>query len=314
MSLIADSFPPEKRGKPIALYSTALSLGAGLAALAGAAVINWAVRAETFEIPGIGILQPWQLALIVVGLPGLLLAPVVLLLPEPMRRKNTVEIAEASPSIADVLRHIGQNLKLYLDFVSVFCFMILIGYSTSWGAATFSRTWGWMNVQFASAIGITFLLVGPATVNFAGWLSDKLYQQGQVDAPFLIPLAGVPIMIVGGIAWPLIPDGTLAMLVLGFMIFGSALTTATGVTALLNIIPENMRGQIIALYYMTISLFGIGFGPLSVGLMNDYVFGEAGLRYSMAMLPVLFGIPVFVCTPWILRQYRQALLLRNSVE
>ena len=140
MSLIADSFPPEKRGKPIALYSTALSLGAGLAALAGAAVINWAVRAETFEIPGIGILQPWQLALIVVGLPGLLLAPVVLLLPEPMRRKNTVEIAEASPSIADVLRHIGQNLKLYLDFVSVFCFMILIGYSTSWGVATFSRT------------------------------------------------------------------------------------------------------------------------------------------------------------------------------
>ena len=171
-----------------------------------------------------------------------------------------------------------------------------------------------MNVQFASAIGITFLLVGPATVDFAGWLSDKLYQQGQVDAPFLIPLAGLPIMIVGGIAWPLMPDGTLAMLVLGFMIFGSVLTTATGVTALLNIIPENMRGQIIALYYMTISLFGIGFGPLSVGLMNDYVFGEAGLRYSMAMLPVLFGIPVFVCTPWILRQYRQALLLRNSVE
>lgn len=307
MSLMADSFPPERRGKPIAFYSTALSLGAGLASLVGAAVISWATQTETVNFFGLGDLRPWQLALIVVGLPGLLLAPVVLLLPEPGRRKDTLETAEPPPPIRDVLSYVGQRWGLFTGFVSVFCFMILIGYSTTWGAATFERTWGWTNVEFATAIGITFIAVGPVTILLAGAASDKLYGQGREDASFLIPLAGVPIMIIGGILWPLMPSGTIAMLVLGFTIFGSALTTATGITALLIIIPENMRGQIVALYYMTISLFGIGFGPLSVGLMNDFIFGEAGLRYSMAMLPVLFGIPVLLASPWILKRYRRAL-------
>lgn len=314
MSLMADSFPPERRGKPVAFYSTALSLGAGLASLAGAAVISWAMHTETVSFAGLGELKPWQLALIIVGLPGLLLAPIVLLLPEPKRRNDAAQAAKPPPPFKDVLAHIGERWGLYAGFVSVFCFMILIGYSTTWGAATFERTWGWSNVRFATAIGITFIAVGPATILFAGWLSDTLFERGRTDAPFLIPLCGVPIMIVGGIIWPLMPTGLSAMIVLGFTIFGSALTTATGITALLNIIPENMRGQIIAIYYMTISFFGIGFGPLSVGLMSDHIFGEAGLRYSMAMLPVLFGIPVLIASPWILKRYRRALKARQDLE
>ena len=35
LSMIADSFPEERRGKPIAFYSAALTLGAGIASLAG---------------------------------------------------------------------------------------------------------------------------------------------------------------------------------------------------------------------------------------------------------------------------------------
>ncbi|MEL7027631.1 MAG: MFS transporter, partial [Pseudomonadota bacterium] len=278
-----------------------------LAALAGAAVISWANASGAVSLPGLGDLRPWQLTLIVVGLPGLALVPLVLMLPEPARRRNTAEAAGEAPGFGEVLRYVGARKRLFAGFVSVFCFMILIGYSTSWGAATFARTWGWSAVEYAKAIGVTFLIVGPLTVNFAGWLSDRLYSRGRADAPFLIPLAGVPIMLVGGAAWPLMPTGELGLIVLGVTMAGSALASATGVTALLNIIPAAMRGQVIALYYMTISLFGIGFGPLSVGLLSDFVFGEAGLRYSMAVLPVIFGAPVLLLSPWILRDYRAAL-------
>ncbi|MCZ0954809.1 MAG: MFS transporter, partial [Rhodospirillaceae bacterium] len=51
MSLIADSFPPDRRGKPIALYSSAISVGAALAALLGAAVLTWAGTAESLARP-----------------------------------------------------------------------------------------------------------------------------------------------------------------------------------------------------------------------------------------------------------------------
>lgn len=307
MSLIADSFPPERRGKPIALYSMALSIGAGLAALAGAAVIGWAMTTEFINVPYIGALKPWQLTLIVVGLPGLLLVPIIFFMREPTRRQNNLGRVDEAPSMHEVIKFVIGKWPVALGFVSVFCFMILIGYSTSWGAPTFERTWGWSNIDYAKAIGITLLIVGPLTVNFAGWLSDKWYSKGRNDAPFLIALAGIPIMIIAGIAWPLMPNGHLAIIILGITMMGSALTSATGVTALLNIIPANMRGQVVALYYMTISLFGIGFGPLSIGLMNDYIFGEAGLRYSMAVLPIIFGLPLLAFLPRILRLYRNEL-------
>ena len=42
MSLISDSFPEDRRGKPIAMYSSAISVVSALAALLGAAVLTWA--------------------------------------------------------------------------------------------------------------------------------------------------------------------------------------------------------------------------------------------------------------------------------
>ena len=307
MSLMADSFPPEKRGKPIALYSTAISVGAGLAALTGAAVITWATQTDTINLPYVGVLKPWQLTMIIVGLPGLFLMPLMFLVREPSRKKNTIEVAEDAPPIREVFAFLKSKWLVAIAFISIFCFTILIGYSTSWGAPTFERTWGWSNVKYAKAVGITLLLVGPTTVYFSGWLSDKFYSRGQRAAPFIIALAGIPIMFFAAIAWPLMPTGNLAMFVLGITLMGSAISSATGVTALLNIIPANMRGQIIAIYYMTTSLFGIGFGPLSIGLMNDHIYGESGLHYSMATLPLIFGLPIMIFLPKILKLYREEL-------
>lgn len=74
LSMIADSFPEKRRGKPVAFYSAALSLGAGIASLAGASVLAWSSTVEQISLPILGDVKPWQLAFIVVGLPGLLIA------------------------------------------------------------------------------------------------------------------------------------------------------------------------------------------------------------------------------------------------
>mgnify|MGYP002624586602 CR=1 FL=1 len=59
MSMIADSFPKDKRGAPIGLYSAALSLGAGFASLIGAAVLVWAKTAPEIVVPLAGAVEPW---------------------------------------------------------------------------------------------------------------------------------------------------------------------------------------------------------------------------------------------------------------
>ncbi len=305
MSLVADSFPKEKRARPIALYTTSISVGAGIAALTGAAVIGWANNSSTIAVPVLGELKPWQLTLVIVGLPGLLVAPFLYFLKEPARQSDNVSSKEVNKaSISDTARYLGKRWPLFTGFVAVFCFMTIVGYSTSWGASLFSRTWGWSAPQYGKMAGIMFLIVGPITVNFAGWLSDHLSAKGVVDAPLLIPIIGVPIMIAGGVAWPLMPTPELAIVVLGITMAGVALASATGATALLAIVPAQLRGQSVAIYYMFISFFGLGFGPTTIGLLNDHVFSEATLRYSMAVLPLIYGIPLLFLLPWIRRKYR----------
>lgn len=311
MSLIADSFPKSKRARPIALYSTAISLGAGLAALVGGTIIGWVNNADAIILPLLGELKAWQLTLIIVGLPGILIAPLLLLLREPERRHDSLTPDADSVSMIQALKYLGARWPLFVSFISVFCLMTIIGYSTSWGASMFSRTWGWSPSQYGQMVGIMFLVVGPASVNFAGWLSDHLYSKKVYEAPLLVPLIGVPIMTIGGIIWPLMPTAEGAIVVLGITMMGVAFATATGVTALLNIIPANIRGRTVAIYYMCISFFGLGFGPTTIGLLNDNVFGPENLRYSMAILPLIYGVPVMCLMPWIRRFYLEEFHKRN---
>jgi MFS family permease len=74
---------------------------------------------------------------------------------------------------------------------------------------------------------------------------------------------------------------------------------------LLNITPGEIRGQIIAIYFLIISLAGLILGPMTVGLLNDWVVGEAGARYSLALVPLIYGVPVLLTVRGPLRAYRE---------
>jgi len=60
---------------------------------------------------------------------------------------------------------------------------------------------------------------------------------------------------------------------------------------------------VVALYYIVISPAGLLLSPTTVGLLTDHVFGAEGLRYSVALLPVLFSIPVLLMVPASRRHY-----------
>ena len=302
MSLISDAFPEDRRGKPIAVYSSAISLGAGLAALLTAAVLAWAKSSDQTTLPLLGSLAPWQLAFLIVGLPGLLLALLFCALPEPRR----IAVRRTGPA-PGMLRHVGRHAGTYLSFVSLFCFMTIVAYSHGWLAVAFKRTFGWPVVDFALANGIALLAIAPASVNLAGWLSDRYSARGYRDAPLRIAVLGLLLGLPPAVVGPLLNDPWLAFGVLAFGNLGLAFLTATGVTALLNIVPPPIRARTVALYYMAISLAGLMLGPTLVGALNDWVFGAEGVRYSLAVLPALFGLPVLALAPTTMRLYRRAL-------
>lgn len=303
-SMIADSFPEEQRGKPIAFYTAALTLGAGIASLIGGGVLLWAKTTNGLTLPYFGLLAPWQLVFMTVGLPGLLLAAFFFFVREPARRPNIGGDASLQgASIFEAWGYIAKNGATYFTFVSLVMVMTIIAYSQGYLPSTFERTWGWEREQYAFVNGVALLVIGPANVMLMGYISDRWMQSGVRDAPFRLLVIGFLIMIPSGAFAMLMPTGVLAFAVLCINTVGIGMVSAVGVTALLLITPAQIRGQMLALYYMTISLSGLFLGPTTVGSLSTRVFGEENLNLAVSAVPVIYGAIPLLLIPITRRLY-----------
>ena len=305
LPMIADSFPPEKRGRPIAFYSAALSIGAGLAFILGASVIIWSKTVDAIVLPVLGEVAPWQFAFLAVGLPGIPVAIMCLTLREPARQEQQGLTEDGKAGLRQAFGYIWQHWRAYTGFTSIVALMLIVSYSQNWLPAMFQRTWGWQPEQYALWYGMGMIIIGPITVNLTGWLSDKMTAQGMKDAPVRIIVWGGLLMVPTASIAPLLPTGELAFAGLLLNLVSLAMISAAAPTALLNITPGEIRGQVTAIYFLVISVAGLLLGPMTVGLLNDLVMGEEGLRYSVAVVPVIFGIPVMLLMRWALRGYRE---------
>lgn len=109
-SMIADLFPRGHLGRALGIYQSGAFFGAGLAFLLGAAVIGFAVRAGGVELPLVGVLEPWRLVFIIVGLPGCLIALLMGTVREPIRR-NPVADGAGGVGWQDWLRWAGSHRR-----------------------------------------------------------------------------------------------------------------------------------------------------------------------------------------------------------
>lgn len=292
MSLIADSFPRQNRGKPIAFYSMAIVFGSSIAFLLGAFVL--------------GTTEQWRLVFIVLGVAGLLPALVFFIVSEPGRADGqSRDDSLKGTSIPDALGYVGRHWTTYGSFVSLMCLMTILAYAGFWNPAMFERTWGWSAEKYAWLNGIVTLPLGVSVYGASGWICDRWTQSGRRDAPLLIMIAGALIMTPLYAAAPLMPGPVTAFVVLTLGGVGMMMLTAVSVTALLNITPAAIRAQIIAIYYMTISLTGLFIGPTAVGYLSQHVFGEERLNLAVATMPAVFGAIPLLLIPITRRLYNE---------
>lgn len=308
-SMIGDSFPKERRGLPIAVYSMALVIGASIANLLSGFILKWAARVGEVSLPIIGELATWQLIFVIVGLPGFILAAVFLFLKEPPRIESS---PREGAGLSDAFVWVGQRAPTFLTFVSIFMCMVAIAYGQFFNAPLFSRTWGWDASNYAIINGLSILAISPVTYIFAGKYSDKRVASGDVTAPLKLAILGLFIMIPTAVAAPLMPTGWMAFGVLCFTTVGIGLVSATGVNALLAIVPGDIRGVVVAVYYFFISFIGGALSPPLIGFLNDQFFAGEGLRYAMSIFPIVFGLPVMLLAPLTLKLYRRELEKVNA--
>lgn len=290
-SIISDMFPPEKLGRAMSVFTMTAFVGIGLAYIAGGVVI---AAVASWDAPGfIGSLEPWRRTFLLVALPGLLIVPLLMFLREPERRGASVGRKVPLP---EVLAHLTQQRKALVLLFAGFSMITMSGYaSTVWTPALFIRTYGWTAAEIGVAYGALYLVLGPAGALLAGSLCDRLTARGVLDAPLKVAAWGyLGTGFFGGLA-PLMPSGELALALFAPAMLMSTMPFPMAATAIQLITPNQLRGQVSALYMMVINLVGLGLGPLIVGLFNDQLFtGPGGVRYSLAWVNAVSAPLAFV--------------------
>lgn len=321
LSMISDYFPRESRGQAISVYNMGVSLGAGIAYIVGGWIIGIVKSSPPVELPVVGELFAWQTVFLVVGLPGLLIALLMITVREPPR-KGRITITDASGretqqiSIAETLRFLGMRWRTYSTHMLGMSVVTIIGYGLFfWVPTLFIRTWNWEITEISYAYGFVNLICGPLGVTIAGTIADRRYKRGVKDSLMRTCLGFMLVFIPASAIAPLMPTGELAILVLIPSAIGGAAVTATGAAALMMYTPNQLRAQVTALYYFVINVLGLTLGPTAVALVTDYGFGDdLALRYSLAIVCAsagAFAIGFMVAN---LKYYRRAVVEMEEME
>jgi MFS family permease len=281
-SLFSDYFSSRRLGRAVAVYTLAQYFGMGAALVLGGLLASRLAHLPPVVLPGVGALRPWQLAMMIVAVPGLLVLPLMRTV-----RETRTEQPAAPPADARLAAVLGQLRSHWVVYLTHFTGFSLAGlYATglaTWLPEFYRRTYGWPIQRAGLALALILIGVGAPSTLMGGWLADRLRERRLFAAPMLISAAAVTVLWPLGVLLPLAKTPTGALILLGLVTIFLTLPTAVAPAALQLVTPPRMRGQISATYLLCTNLIGTGAGPYVVGLTTDRVFGsDAGLKLSLS--------------------------------
>ena len=288
-SLITDLFPKHRLGLALGIFSSGASVGAGLALIIGGYAVGAIAESGARTVPLLGELVPWQLTFLYVGLPGLLIAVLALAIPEPPRRLTAARAEAAGKSVpfSEVVAHFRRHAgaiglhHLAMSFGGMASYGIM-----AWAPVMLMRTHGWSPRDAGAVIGVAILVAGTLGVIGGGWLGDEMTRRGQKAGRLNAAFLSTVVAAIGAAGYPLADSTAAIVIFFSLAMLGSFMTIGCAAAALLEIMPNRLRGQATAVYFFVISLLGIGSGPTLVASLTDFVFGDPDqVRYSLFIAP-----------------------------
>lgn len=267
-SMIADNFPPAKRARPLGVYTIGAICGVGLALIIGGAVIQWAITAPPVSLPLLGELKSWQLAFLMVSVPGPILMLAMMALREPKRQERALVEGEVRPSFVAFLR------RRWVPFLLLSMGYSLIGVSVAayltWTPAFMVRRFGWEMSQIGATYGAILLVFSTSGIILGGWWADKMVAKGAKDGILRVAMIGTLLALPFTLAAPFAPTGTWAMVLIAAMSFTIGLTQGLPPPSLQAIAPNRLRARVMALFLLMGNIIAFTVGPTGVALISDY--------------------------------------------
>lgn len=277
VSILGDYYPPDTRSRGLSFFN----LGASAGGVLGLALIG--VIADRFG---------WRMAFYAMGVPGVLLAILILTtLREPLRGR----FQDASLSF-DTEIGWWQAVKEVLSRWTVCHVLIAYGIVSfggngvaAWFGAFFMRTHQLSLTEVGAVVGLVVGLGG-----MVGTLLGAVYTPALVrrDRRWELWLpGGAYVVVVPAHMFVFYSDDILLVYVaLGLANFAASLCAGAILSALQSVLPAHLRAMGMAMLMFTSNLIGAGAGPLLIGWVSDRLAPELGadsLRYAL-----IFGVAI----------------------
>ena len=272
-ALVADYFPPEKRGRAMAIFSLGVPIGLGGGSFIGAHLAAW---------------FGWRWAFLIMGAIGILLAPVLLLIvrdrPRRASQGKPAQLRSAFPTLA---RKPTFWLLAFGASSSSLC-----GYGLAlWTPSILMRSFKLDLVSTGNFMASLVIIGGCIGVFAGGVLADRLGPQDRrwfAWIPAIAWLITAPFFLAGFMA----PNLTLAWFLLLVPNALNILWLGPITAAVQHLVTQPLRATASASFLFINNLIGLGVGPLLMGAISDRLkstYGVDALRYA-AMLCLSFYV------------------------
>lgn len=268
-SLITDSFIPAKRNNALTIFYIAIPVGAALGFILGGHIAeNWG----------------WRHAFIWTGIPGLLLAMVMLPFADVKRGQSDDQSAPAAkpPGLRDVL-HLVCIPEYALAVLGYAAYTFALGAFAFWGPTFLQRVHGVPGARASDFLGEVTVLAGLAGTLIGGFAATAWHKRNPAGYAWtlgLSALAAVPLAFGAVLA----TSTFWSMAFLAATIFFLFLPTGPVNTLIMETVPANLRASAMAISIFSIHLFGDFGSPAMVGKLSDFLGGD--LQRAMLVLPV----------------------------
>ncbi|NJD33095.1 MAG: MFS transporter [Gammaproteobacteria bacterium] len=269
-SLVADYFPPRQRARALSAYSFGVPIGSALGVVFGGLIASHV---------------NWRAAFIVVGLAGIVVAPLFKAVVREPTRGGLDSVGSVGPPAG-----IGAVLRVLFGKPSFWGLALgaagssMMGYGLFfWLPSFFVRSYGFSLVDASLYFGAILFFGGIVGIWFGGALADRFgarRRRAHALIPAIALLATVP-FYAGAVMSSSLAVAFVLFLVpaaLGLMWLGPVLS------AVQHVVPPHMRTTASAIFLFINNLIGLGLGTVVLGAISDAFqarFGADSLRYAI---------------------------------
>ena len=292
VSLVSDSFPENKQGKPMGIITSGVYIGIGITLLGGGFLIDYLTEIGGINLPLIGYLKPWQATFMIVGIPGLVLAFAALYLKEPKRIEEQAGI-DKTGNKKNVFLHLKEHKRTLIPMFGGLIFMALIFYSFSfWAPTMMIRAFDISLSEVGFILGIITILSSITGTILAGSAVDYLRNKNYSDAPVRAAMIAVILALPPIIGLSFIHSELGAWICIALYLLFISSFAPLGLLAISGVSTGDVKGQAAAVHAFLMMAFGLSLGPQLTAFFTDYIFVDPKLLINSISLTGLIVLPI----------------------